>query len=150
MAYPDRDPEADSLAAVAGMRSYSSSKLCNLMTALYLAGSDEARTGHWLAFAYDPGLTPGTGLVRDQSWMVRTLVWPLLPLLVPWSKGMNTLADAGRGLAELVAVTQRPNCGVYAALRKGRLTWPEPSLLARDETARRSVWEDSARMTGLN
>jgi NAD(P)-dependent dehydrogenase (short-subunit alcohol dehydrogenase family) len=150
LAHPDRDLEADSLAALAGMRAYSASKLCNLMTALYLAESNQARAGHWLVFAYDPGLTPGTGLVRDQSWLVQRLVWPLLPLLVPLSKGMNTLADAGRGLADLAAVTQPPSCGVYAALRKGQLTWPDPSLLARDEAAIRSLWEDSARMTGLN
>ena len=149
LAHPDRDPDAARMAAVGGMRAYSSSKLCNVMTALYLSASDEARSGGWSVFAYDPGLRPGTGLIRNQPWVVRTLVWPLLPLFVPFSKGMNTLPDAGRGLAELATTAQAPVGRVYAALRKGRLTWPDPSDIARDERASRLLWEDSARLVGL-
>lgn len=150
LAHPDRDPDADRVSAVAGMRAYSSSKLCNVMTALYLAASEEARLGGWFVFAYDPGLTPGTGLTRNQPWLIRTLVWPLLPLFVPFSKGMNILADAGRGLAELATTTQVTDNRVYFALRKGRLTWPDPSEIARDITARRALWEESARLVKLS
>ena len=149
LAYPDRDPEADRMAAIGGMRAYSSSKLCNVMTARHLAASAEALSGRWSVLAYDPGLTPGTGLVRNQPWLVRTLVWPLLPLFIPLSKGMNTLADAGRGLADLATIAQAPSGRVYASLRKGKLTWPDPSDIARDDVATRSLWEDSARMVGL-
>lgn len=149
LAHPDRDPGADQIAAIGGMRAYSSSKLCNIMTALSLAATDEALAGNWSVFAYDPGLTPGTGLIRNQPWLVRTLVWPLLPLFVPLSKGMNTLPNAGRGLAELATTAKAPAGRVYAALRKGRLTWPDPSDVARDQRAARSLWEDSARLVGL-
>lgn len=149
LAYPDRDPKADRLPAIGGMRAYSASKLCNLMTARYLAGTDAARAGEWSVFAYDPGLTPGTGLIRHQPWAVRALVWPLLPLFVPLSKGMNSLANAGRGLAELATVTTAPAGHVYAALRKGRLTWPAPSDIASDDTAVHRLWNDSAKLVGL-
>lgn len=149
LAYPETDPDADASATVGGMRAYSASKLCNLMTALHLAQTEEARARGWSVFAYDPGLTPGTGLVRSQSWLVRSLIWPVLPLLVPLSKGMNTQADAGRGLAELASMTQAPDDRVYAALRRGKLTWPDPSALAQSQSLQRALWADSARLVGI-
>lgn len=149
LAHPDRDPDGDGDGVIGGMRAYSASKLCNLLTARRLAASEEARSGRWSVFAYDPGLTPGTGLVRGQPWIVRALVWPLLPLAVPFSKGMNTLANAGRGLAELATAAQAPEGRVYAALRKGRLTWPDPSEIARDDDTARRLWEDSAALVGI-
>ena len=149
LAHPDRDPAAPTATIAAGMHAYSASKLANLMTALSLAERPEALAGGWRVLAYDPGLTPGTGLVRGQPWFVRALVWPLLPMIVPFAKGMNTLADAGRGLFELATTATPPPGRVYAALRKGRLTWPDPSALARDAAARQRLWDDSATLVGL-
>lgn len=144
LAYPERDPRGDKTAAIAGMRAYSASKLCNLMTARFLAASEPARANGWSVFAYDPGLTPSTGLVRDQSWVVRALVWPLLPLVVPLSKGMNTMANAGRGLSDLATNAKAPAGCVYCALCKGQLTWPSPSDIACDDVAVQALWDDSA------
>lgn len=149
LAYPDRDPQLDRMQGTAGMRAYSSSKLCNVMTARHLAASEAARAGGWRVFAYDPGLTPGTGLVRSQPWVVRTLIWPLLPLVLPFAKGMNSLADAGRGLADLATSAIAPAGHVYASLQKGTLTWPDPSVMARDDVAVQALWDDSAGMVGL-
>lgn len=149
LAHPDRDTRVERTPTVGGMRAYSSSKLCNLMTALYLAGTEEAQAKGWSILAYDPGLTPGTALVRDQSWLMRTIIWPVLPLVTRWSNGMNTLKDAGRGLADLVKMGQPPEKRVYAALRNGRLTWPDPSDIARDAQKRSALWDDSARLVGL-
>jgi NAD(P)-dependent dehydrogenase (short-subunit alcohol dehydrogenase family) len=149
LAHPDSDPELSANPVTAGMRAYSTSKLANLMTALHFAGSAEARNQSLIVTAYDPGLTPGTGLVRNQMWVVRTLVWPLLPLLQPFRQGMNSLADAGRGLAELASGATPPPGRVYASLRKGRLTWPEPSELARDAAAAAKLWDDSAVLAGI-
>jgi NAD(P)-dependent dehydrogenase (short-subunit alcohol dehydrogenase family) len=149
LADPALDPRRDRSAVAAGMRAYSASKLCNLMTARALAASPEAAARRWTVLAYDPGLTPGTSLVRAQPWAVRTLVWPLLPLMVPFAKGMNRLDDAGRALADLAAETTPPAGRIYAALRKGRITWPDPSELARDDTATAALWTDSAALVGL-
>jgi NAD(P)-dependent dehydrogenase (short-subunit alcohol dehydrogenase family) len=149
LARPDSDPELSANPVTAGMRAYSTSKLANLMTALVFAGSAEARERSLIVTAYDPGLTPGTGLVRDQMWVVRTLVWPLLPLLQPFRSGMNSLDAAGRGLADLATGAVPPPGRVYASLRKGRLTWPDPSELARDAAAAAKLWDDSAVLTGL-
>jgi NAD(P)-dependent dehydrogenase (short-subunit alcohol dehydrogenase family) len=148
LAFPEQDPQDDTSPMVAGMRAYSASKLANLMTARYLAHSEEARSGASQVFAYDPGLTPGTGLARSQPWPIRALVWPLLPLMVPFAKGMNRLSDAGRGLYELATIAQAPEGRSYAALRRGALTWPDPSLLARDDALVTQLWEDSDKIVG--
>ncbi len=148
LADPRRDPDIDKSAMTAGMRAYSTSKLCNLLTARALAQSDEARRLGWRVFAYDPGFTPGTGLAGNHNWVVRRLLWPLLPLVVPFAGGMNTLEAAGKGLADLASIAQPPVGAIYASLRKGRLTWPEPSALARDDAVMQRLWHDSAAMTG--
>ena len=149
LADPARDPELSANPITAGMRAYSTSKLANLMTARTFAASAEAQDKRLIVTAYDPGLTPGTGLVRNQMWVVRTLVWPLLPLLLPFRSGMNSLDAAGRGLAALATSEVPPPGRVYAALRKGVLTWPDPSDLARDEAATAKLWADSAVLVGL-
>jgi NAD(P)-dependent dehydrogenase (short-subunit alcohol dehydrogenase family) len=130
------------------MRAYSASKLCNLMTARAAARLPDAAARGISVVAYDPGLTPGTGLARDQMWIVRALVWPLLPLLLPFGKTMNSVADAGRHLALLASDLRPPSGQVYASLRKGRMTWPDPSALARDDGATAALWADSAALCG--
>jgi NAD(P)-dependent dehydrogenase (short-subunit alcohol dehydrogenase family) len=147
---PELDPIKDKLQTVAGMRAYASSKLCNLLVARYLANTPEALANQWQVFAYDPGLTPGTGLVRNQAWIVRTLVWPLVPLFIPFAKGMNTLADSGRGLFELATTTIATESKFYASLRRGKLTWPMPSVLAMDDQVMNKLWHDSALLLHLN
>ncbi len=149
LAYPGRDPNADKRAMTAGMRAYSSSKLCNVMTARSLAKHPEVLARGLRVFAYDPGLTPGTGLVRATPFLVRKLVWPLLPLLQPFSGAMNSLANAGRGLADLIDGNIGGNTGIYCALRRAKPTWPLPSTIAQDDDACASLWRDSAAMVGL-
>ncbi len=149
LAFPEQDEALDASPIAAGMRAYSASKLCNLLTAKALAQSATAQDQNWQVFAYDPGLTPGTGLARDQPWVVRHLIWPLLPLFVPFAKTMNRLSDAGRGLSDLATVTSPPTGRIYAALRKGKLTWPDPSTLAQDEGVMQKLWADSAALVQL-
>jgi NAD(P)-dependent dehydrogenase (short-subunit alcohol dehydrogenase family) len=149
LADPDSDPGRDASAITGGLRAYSASKLCNLMTARHAATLPTLSARGISVVAYDPGLTPGTGLVRHQMWVVRALVWPLLPLFVRRSRQMNTLADTGRHLALLASELRPPPGHVYASLRKGRLGWPEPSTLARDDAACATLWADSAALCGL-
>jgi NAD(P)-dependent dehydrogenase (short-subunit alcohol dehydrogenase family) len=149
LADPAQDPQRDSNPITAGMRAYSASKLCNLMTARVAANRAAADPRGISVVAYDPGLTPGTGLARQQMWVVRTLVWPLLPLLLPFGKTMNSLPNAGSALARLATSVQPPSGRVYASLRKGHLGWPDPSTLARDDAACAALWHDSLTLCGL-
>lgn len=149
LASPQSDPRRDKNDITAGLRAYTASKLCNLMTARYAATLPDIASRGISVVAYDPGLTPGTGLVRHQMWAVRVLVWPLLPLFVRRSRQMNTLADAGRHLALLATELRPPPGQVYAALRKGLLGWPAPSELASNDAACARLWADSALLCGL-
>ncbi len=148
LADPASDPMADRRAMVAGLRAYASSKLCNLMTARSLAAQSGVQARGVRVYAYDPGLTPNTGLARQSPWIVRTLVWPLLPLIQPFSPMMNSLSQAASGLAGLAdgsIASER----VYMSLRRARPTWPDPSALARDDALCATLWADSAAMVGL-
>lgn len=149
LAHPEQDGRRDASPRTAGLRAYSASKLCNLLTARALAASPEAAARHLVVTAYNPGLTPGTALARHHGWAVRRLVWPLLPLALPFARFMNSLAAAGRGLADLASTVTPPAGHVYASLRKGRLTWPDPSELARDDVVMRKLWDDSVALAGV-
>ena len=149
LAHPASDPGLDANAITAGLRAYTASKLCNVMTAIVAATQPAAAARGISVVAYDPGLTPQTGLAREQMWVVRALIWPLLPLLARFRPTMNSLADAGRHLALLASDLRPPPGRAYASLRKGRLTWPDPSHLARDEAAAAALWRDSLALCGL-
>lgn len=132
LARPELDPNRGRWPRAAAARAYSSAKLCVVLTARALASRSDSRTRRIRVFAYDPGPTPGTGLVRNQSALVR-LVWgPLAgPLRMLMSKA-NSVEAAGATLAALaLGSASRPDGRVYAALRRGRLIWPELSNLAR-------------------
>lgn len=148
LADPSRDPGLDGRPLVAGMRAYAASKLCNVITARLAAGDPRHVARGISVMAYDPGLTPGTGLPQAQHWAVR-LLWPLLPLLVPFGRQMNHLSAAGAGLAALATTERPPHGAFYGRLRKGRLGWAEPSELARDPAVAAALWADSMRLCGL-
>jgi NAD(P)-dependent dehydrogenase (short-subunit alcohol dehydrogenase family) len=150
LAHPDRDPDRDRRAGQAGGRAYAASKLCNILTARALLGQPIVVERAITVVAYEPGATPGTGLVRSASWPVR-LAWRLPPaLLRPILRETSTLAEAGGALADLGTGVIRPQPGrLYATLRGGRISWPDPSTLARDDAAMTALWADSARLVGL-
>ncbi|MEU6710218.1 SDR family NAD(P)-dependent oxidoreductase [Nonomuraea sp. NPDC046802] len=150
LANPELDSELDTSPRAAGGRAYTTSKLCNLLTARALATQREAVAKQLTILAYDPGPTPGTGLSRNFSPPIR-LVWSLLgsPLgrLIP---RMTSQKAAGHTLADLCLGTVSPPSGQrYASLVRGRLTWPQPSELARDRSVGDALWHDSAALVGL-
>ncbi len=151
LAQPELDPDRDRQPGIAGGRAYSSSKLCIVLTARALASKAEAQARRFSVIAYDPGATPGTGLVRNSPLALRA-VWQALgsPFLRPFVPGMSTRTEAGDALADLALGKARPPAGrVYAALRRGRITWPEPSELARRDDLMETLWRDSAALVGL-
>ncbi len=150
LAYPEQDPDRDRSPQTAGGRAYSSSKLCNLLTARSFAAQPEAQARRLSVIAYDPGATPGTGLARSDSLLRRGL-WRLfgtpLRVLVPM---FNSREAAGGALADLALGKVHPPAGrIYAALRRGQITWPDPSELARRDDVMEALWRDSAALVGL-
>jgi NAD(P)-dependent dehydrogenase (short-subunit alcohol dehydrogenase family) len=145
LANPTKDGQLSKSNRTAGLRAYSTSKLANLMTARVLATLPEVRQQNIYVHAFDPGLTPATGLARGHSALVRALFAWALPLVRPFSAGMNSSADAGFALAGL-ADGSIDNARVYMALRRGKPTWPEPSELARKEDVAAKLWAESGRV----
>ncbi|WP_204038492.1 SDR family NAD(P)-dependent oxidoreductase [Micromonospora qiuiae] len=150
LAYPDQDPERDEQAKTAGGRAYTSSKLCAVLTARALAVQPEARDAALRVVAYDPGPTPGTGLLRSAPAPVRGM-WRILGtglgVLVP---RFNSVEAAGGALADIVTGRVVPPPGEYhVRLVKGELTWLPPSDLARRDDVMEALWRDSAELLGL-
>lgn len=141
----------------AGVRAYSASKLCNLMTAEWLAGRDEVTSRHVSVVAFNPGLTGGTGLGREGS-AVSKFVVNLLMNTVFRVVGMfrpeyvrSTAERSGEQLARIALGEINPPAGnVYVSLVKGEATFPAPSELARDRAKQEQLWNESAAMVGLN
>lgn len=150
LAHPERDPERDAKPRTAAGRAYSSSKLCNILTVRALASRPEATAKNLTVLAYDPGPTPGTGLLRDAPAIGR-IVWRSCgAVLSRMVKRFNSKEAAAGNLAAIaLATVQRPAGRYYAAVRRDALTWREPSELARNDEARDAVWRDSARLVGL-
>jgi hypothetical protein len=61
----------------------------------------------------------------------------------------NTIEQAGNAIADLGFGTIVPPSGrIYASLVKGKLTWPDPSDLARSDAAMRGLWMESPKWSG--
>jgi NAD(P)-dependent dehydrogenase (short-subunit alcohol dehydrogenase family) len=132
-----------------GIRAYATSKLCNLLTARMLASSAFAQARGLKVIAFNPGLTPGTQLSRNQALAFRLFFSAIVPMLSPFQR-INTLAGGGHLLANLALRQVVPPAGrLYASQVKRRLTWPDISELARDDVVVAKLWRDSATLVGL-
>jgi NAD(P)-dependent dehydrogenase (short-subunit alcohol dehydrogenase family) len=126
-----------------GMRAYATSKLCNVLTARALASSNFAQERGLRVIAFNPGLTPGTQLMRNSSAGVKFVVAVLMPILSPLMR-LNTVAGGGDLLANLALAPIVPPPGrIYASQVRRQLTWSDPSELALDDTAMTKLWRDS-------
>lgn len=152
------DPEAlaHPSAKTGRMRAYAASKLCNVLTARSMAALDDVTERKITVVAYNPGLTPDTGLAGDLPPAVRTalrvLIVPALRLISRFRPAFypGTVERAGQVLAELtLGTTSPPSARVYVSLVRAQITFPDPSELALDDNARDLLWRESATMTGL-
>ncbi len=104
-------PSAGESERTAGLRRYSTSKLCNVLCTYELARrlESEGRSTpeHPITVnAFDPGAVPGTGLTRDWNPFVKRALDVLGPLLLPFARLIgvhaNSAPRAGEALARLV------------------------------------------------
>jgi NAD(P)-dependent dehydrogenase (short-subunit alcohol dehydrogenase family) len=135
--------------AMAALRAYAASKLCNVLTTRALASSDLARARGLRVIAFNPGFTPGTRLIRNHGLAFRGFLALLAPILGMFRRP-NTVAGGGSLLADLALGRLAPPAGrLYASQVRRVLTWPEPSKLASDDAVMARLWRDSAAMAGL-
>lgn len=152
LAHPENDSTLDSNPQVNAGRAYSSSKLCNILTARFLNTLPVIGTNAIKVTAYDPGPTPGTGLARHSSKVVR-IVWKLFSFsaIRMFMPRFNSRRESGETLANIALnKVNRPQGQLYAALRKGKITWPPPSDLALNNEAMELLWNESAQLVGLS
>ena len=150
------DPEAlahpDKSRGGVRFSAYPASKLCVLLTARSFAALAQVQAPRITVIAYNPGLTLGTGLNRDAPRLMRFLM-PVILLPLSMFKPQfrsGTPERAGEALAQLTLGEVSPPAGhVYASLVRGKLTFPNPSVLARSDEARDSLWRESAAMVGI-
>ncbi|MDR7131838.1 NAD(P)-dependent dehydrogenase (short-subunit alcohol dehydrogenase family) [Algoriphagus sp. 4150] len=149
LAYPEQDKTLDEKMAINAQRAYSSSKLCTILTVRYLAATAMADQNNWQCIAYDPGATPGTGLLQKGTLVMR-LAWQVFTIpflrkrILPKS---NSIKDAGITLAHLVwGKVKVPADKVYVALRAGKITFPSPSTLAQNNMLMKDLWEQSEQL----
>jgi NAD(P)-dependent dehydrogenase (short-subunit alcohol dehydrogenase family) len=141
-------PNGNGQGFIPGFRAYSSSKLCDLLTARTFEASSAAQRNGMRVIAYNPGLTPDTSLYRAWPWWAK-LMMAAASLVRPLA-GINTIEQAGDAIADLGLGKVVPPAGrMYASLVKGRLMWPDPSELAQSDTAMKELWVQSAHMVGL-
>lgn len=153
---PDALAHASSGSFGSGMRAYAASKLCNLMTVESLFGLDEVLTRDISVVAFNPGLTPGTGLGRHAS-RAQQLVLDLLMRTIFRLAGLirpeyvpGTTERSGQVLTDIsLGIVSPPPGRVYVSLVKGQTTFPNPSALAMNPEAQQRLWRESARMVDI-
>lgn len=145
LAFPEHaDDERPSLA---GRRRYTTSKLCNVLTAYEFDRRLAADDTRITANAFDPGLMPGTGLARDYSG-IQAFAWRyLLPALV-LVPGVNahTPGPSARALARLVddPALQSTSGRYFSGKRDIR-----SSVDSYDRAKAVDLWETSIELAGL-
>ena len=145
LAHPTKDSPA---------RAYPASKLCNLLTARYLAASEDVKTRHISVIAYNPGFTGGTSLSGDSALQRAAMIAmrPVLRFLSLFLSQlyMSTPEQSGDALAQLVLGQVTPPPGrVYASHVRGKITFPDSSKLGQRDDARDLLWRESAPMVAL-
>jgi NAD(P)-dependent dehydrogenase (short-subunit alcohol dehydrogenase family) len=150
LADPKTDPDLDKDAGQAGRRAYSTSKLCNVLTARSLAGHLAGERSDLMVAAFDPGFTPGTGLARDYPGPVGLIFRYALPIFMRGDR-VSTPENSGRLLAALATEPgYRTARGAYFSVRGTQLQDRAPARLAQDEAVAERLWRDSAAMVGLD
>jgi NAD(P)-dependent dehydrogenase (short-subunit alcohol dehydrogenase family) len=129
-----------------GQRLYSTSKLANAFFTYELA---RRLPGGVTVNAFDPGLMPGTGLVREGSAPLRFLWHRVLPRLLPLlrrliSPNIHTPAESGASLARLV--TDPALEGTNGKYFEGRREIPS-STESYDTALAKELWQASTVLT---
>jgi NAD(P)-dependent dehydrogenase (short-subunit alcohol dehydrogenase family) len=132
-----------------GQRSYATSKLANVLFSYELARRLPSGV---TVNAFDPGLMPGTGLVRDGAAPLRFLWHQVLPRILPLlrraiSPNIHTPAESGAALARLVLDSSLAR--VSGKYFEGMREIPS-STESYDNTRAEELWRASIALTGLS
>ncbi|GAA0576126.1 protochlorophyllide reductase [Craurococcus roseus] len=128
-----------------GMDRYATSKLCAILFAYAMAARVPASAARFLAF--DPGLTPGTGLARDLSATERFAWSHVMPLVGQAVPGVSSPARSGAALARLLSEPGlAPGTGLHFDFR---LRQTPTSELSRRKDAQDDLHRTSLALCGI-
>lgn len=135
LAFPAKTTEK---ATTVGQRRYSTSKLCNVMTA-YLFHDQLAAKGIRVN-AFDPGMVPGTGLAKNYPAVLRFVWNNIMPVLTKFKKNTNTAVLSGTRLANLAYSKEFSHLnGIYFS--DGRVT--KSSADSYNQNYQKELWDSS-------
>ena len=141
MAFPKKTSEKEK---IVGQRRYSTSKLCNVLTTYALHERLVDKTIRVNAF--DPGLTPGTGLAKSYPIPLRFAWNYIMPVMRYFRKHMNAPATSGSRLANLAFGEElRPLSGIYYS--GGKVTKSSSDSYNKDYQA--ELWKSSIELTAI-
>jgi NAD(P)-dependent dehydrogenase (short-subunit alcohol dehydrogenase family) len=147
LAYPDAGNSTDSPGQT-GRRRYSTSKLCNVLTAYELSRRLGEGRPPITVNAFDPGLMPGTGLARDYPG-IQGFAWHyLMPILtvVP-IVNVHTPKQSAQALARLILEQSLADTtGRYFSGRRDVRSSADSYDLAKA----RDLWNTSAELVGVD
>ncbi len=131
-----------------GQRRYSTSKLANVYFSRELARRLPAGV---TANAFDPGLMPGTGLIRNAPAPIRFVGTHVLPRLIPLARrvlfaNIHTAQASGSALARLLV--DPALAGTTGRYFEGRREI-RSSAESYDDGRAAELWQASATLTGL-
>lgn len=140
----------------AGRQRYATSKLANILWTYAL----HRRVSHlkdggkaWTVVSFDPGLMPGTGLIRDANVVVRFLWYNLLPRIIPLLRAVlgvpniHTAEESGNSLAWVAISPEAATVsGVYYEGRRQI----KSSDVSYDEKKQEDLWDWTVRTTAVS
>ncbi len=141
LAYPKETSEKEK---INGLRRYSTSKLCNVMTAYIL--NERLADKNIRVNAFDPGLTPGTGLAKSYPALLRFAWKYILPMMRYFRKNTHSPVISGSRLANLAFSKElRPLNGIYYS--DGKVT--KSSADSYNKGYQAELWKSSVELTNM-
>ena len=96
--------------------------------------------------AYNPGLVPGTGFMRDYHWVIGLIGYYVLPWLIRFLPNAHTAQESGSALASLAVKSDYQGItGKYFNV----LTEKKSSELSYDENIQKELWSGSIKLCNL-
>ena len=141
LAFPNETSEKEN---IVGQRRYSTSKLCNVMTAYIL--HEKLADKDIRVNAFDPGLTPGTGLAKSYPAPLRFVWNNIMPVMKYFRENTNSPAASGMRLANLAFGKElRHLSGIYYS--NGKAT--KSSNDSYNKTYHVELWKSGVELTGI-
>jgi NAD(P)-dependent dehydrogenase (short-subunit alcohol dehydrogenase family) len=129
---------------IVGQRRYSTSKLCNVLTTYIL--HERLADKNIRVNAFDPGLTPGTGLAKSYPAPLRFVWNNIMPMMSYFRKNTNSPVTSGSRLANLAFSNElRQLNGIYYS--DGKVT--KSSTDSYNKAYQAELWKSSIELTAI-